>query len=96
MRRRQFIAFVGGVAATWPLVARAQLLARQVRVGLLSTAGSFSNSVFVSFLKEMGRLGYDETRVAYEFRSAGGDLDRLPTLAAELASLAIDVRDRRF
>ena len=90
MRRREFIALVGGAVAL-PLAARAQQAARQVHVGLLSTAGTFSNSVFQAFLHEMRRLGYDDTRVAYEFRSAGGDVTRLPTLAAELTAMPIDV-----
>jgi putative ABC transport system substrate-binding protein len=90
MRRREFVTLLGGASAAWPLAARAQA-ARQVRVGLLSTAGTLSNSVFEAFHQEMRRLGYADTRVAYEFRSAGGDFTRLPALAAELAGMPIDV-----
>jgi putative tryptophan/tyrosine transport system substrate-binding protein len=91
IKRRKFITLLGGAAVAWPLAARAQQAARQVRVGLLSTAGTFSNSVFEAFHQEMRRLGYADTRVAYEFRSAGGDFTRLPTLASELAGMPIDV-----
>src|SRR6266851_3896934 len=93
MKRREFITLLGGAVTSpvlCPLAARAQQAARQVRVGLLSTAGTFSNSVFEAFHQEMRRLGYADTRVAYEFRSAGGDFTRLPMLAAELAGMPID------
>ena len=62
-----------------------------MRVGLLSVAGTFSNSVFVAFLQEMRRLGYNDGRIAYEFRSAPDDVTRLPKLAAELVGLPVDV-----
>jgi putative tryptophan/tyrosine transport system substrate-binding protein len=89
MRRREFIAGIGGAAA-WPLVVRAQDVP-QIRVGLLSVAGTFSNSLFEAFHQEMRSLGYPDARVAYEFRSAGGDLTRLPALAAELVAMPVDV-----
>jgi putative ABC transport system substrate-binding protein len=91
MRRREFITLLGGAAAAWPLAARAQQTARQVRVGLLSTAGTFSSSLFEAFRQEMRRLGYDDKRVSYEFRSALGDFARLPGLAAELSGMPVDV-----
>jgi putative tryptophan/tyrosine transport system substrate-binding protein len=89
VKRREFIAGLGSAAA-WPLVARAQDVP-QIRVGLLSVAGTFSNSLFEAFHKEMRSLGYPDARVAYEFRSAGGDLTRLPALAAELVGMPVDV-----
>jgi putative ABC transport system substrate-binding protein len=89
--RREFITILGGAAAAWPLAARAQQGGRLVRIGLLSTAGTFSNSLFEAFRQEMRRLGYADTRVAYEFRSAGGDFSRLPALAAELVGMPVNV-----
>lgn len=91
MRRREFIILLGGMAAAWPLASLAQQANRQVRVGLLSVAGTFSNSVFQAFVQEMQRLGYDDARVSYEFRSAAGDVTRLPRLATELVGIPVDV-----
>lgn len=90
MRRREFVLLIGGAAAALPFASRAQA-ERQVRVGLLSAAGTLSNSVFLAFLQEMRRLGYNEGRIAYEFRSAPGDVTSLPKLAAELAGMPVDV-----
>ena len=89
MKRRKFIAGLGSAAA-WPMVARAQDV-RQIRVGLLLVAGTFSNSLFEAFHQEMRKLGYADARVAYEFRSAGDDLTRLHALAAELVGTPVDV-----
>jgi ABC-type uncharacterized transport system substrate-binding protein len=54
-------------------------------------AGTFSNSLFETFHQEMRSLGYPDARVAYEFRSAGSDLTRLPALAAELVGMSTEV-----
>jgi hypothetical protein len=67
IRRRKFIELMGGAAVTWPLAAGAQQADREVRVGLLSVAATFSNSVFVAFLQEMRRLGYDDARSPTNF-----------------------------
>jgi putative tryptophan/tyrosine transport system substrate-binding protein len=91
MRRREFITLLGGTAVAWPLASRAQQANRQMRVGLLSVAGTFSNSLFQAFVQEMQRLGYDDARVSYEFRSAAGDVTRLSRLAAELVGLPVDI-----
>jgi ABC-type uncharacterized transport system substrate-binding protein len=88
--RRDFVAALGSTAA-WPMVGRAQHADRHIRVGLLSTAGTFSNSVFEAFRQEMRRLGYADTRVTYEFRAAGGDLTRLGKLPADLVGTPVDV-----
>ena len=82
---------IGGAAAALPFASRAQQAERKARVGLLSVAGTFSNSVFVAFLQEMRRLGYNDGQIAYEFRSAPDDVTRLPTLAAELTGMPVDV-----
>ncbi len=91
MRRREFITLIGSAAAALPFASRAQQADRKVRVGLLSVAGTFSNSVFLAFLQEMRRLGYNDGRIAYEFRSAPDNVTRLPKLAAELVGLPVDV-----
>jgi len=91
MKRREFIAAVGG-AAVWPFVARAQQAGRLARVGILTGGGQPANPVFEAFRQEMRRLGYVEGRtLMIEFRSAAGANDRLPELAAELVRLPVDI-----
>jgi putative ABC transport system substrate-binding protein len=90
MRRREFIAGLGAVAS--PLAARAQQPAVPV-VGYLSAG---SPDVFAerlrAFRQSLQEAGFVEGRnVAIEYRWAGDDLDRLPTLAADLAHRTVTV-----
>jgi putative ABC transport system substrate-binding protein len=92
VRRRDFIAGLG--AAAWPMAARAQQ-PKVFRLGYI-VPGSLSNPVAVNlrrqFLLGMRDLGYTEERnFKMETRVADGHLDRLPTLAAELAGLPVDI-----
>ena len=95
MRRREFLSLVGGAAAPyafWPLAARAQQPAMPV-IGYLSAAspGSISHWVAV-FHQGLAETGYIERRnVAIEYRSAEGQYDRLPAMAAELVRLQVAV-----
>jgi putative tryptophan/tyrosine transport system substrate-binding protein len=91
MRRRAFIAGLGGAAAL-PVVARAQQQTDKVwRVGYLtpSSATNFSVAVFDAFRLKLNDLGYVEGRnLDLHMRRANDDWARLPGLASELVSLA--------
>jgi putative tryptophan/tyrosine transport system substrate-binding protein len=89
MRRREFIALLGGAAAAWPLAARAQQPAGQPLVGLLSPlSATAAGRNIAAFRQGMRDLGYLEGRnVAFALRFAEGDVTRLPALAHELVNL---------
>src|SRR6267154_866159 len=94
MRRREFITLLGGTAATWPLAARAQQPAGRVyRVGYLGIVSREQALPFVNVFEEgLRSLGYRVgENVAIEYRSANGELEGLPALAAELVRLGVDV-----
>jgi putative tryptophan/tyrosine transport system substrate-binding protein len=83
--RRKFVAALGGAAAAWPLVARAQQPAMPV-VGLIN-AGSpevFSRYV-AAFHKGLNETGYVEGQnVTVEDHWLESQFDRLPALLADL------------
>ena len=89
MRRREFLALLGGAAAAWPLAARAQQTGKISRIGVLNNGGA---AVSVALLQGLHALGYTEGRnLTVEVRFADWKLDRLPALAAELVALKVDV-----
>jgi putative ABC transport system substrate-binding protein len=94
MKRREFIAFVGVGAASWPRSAAAQAPAKTVRLGILQ-GGTREDGDKLSgepFLSELAKLGYVEGRnLIVERRYADGKLDRLPALAAEIIAFRPDL-----
>jgi hypothetical protein len=62
MRRREFIALLGGAAATWPLAARAQQATKIPRVGILSPAGNEAAATLAAFRKGIRDLGISRGR----------------------------------
>jgi putative tryptophan/tyrosine transport system substrate-binding protein len=84
MKRREFIAGLGGAAA-WPLAARAQQPAMPV-IGLLSSTPfeTFSDE-FPAFRRGLAETGHVEGQnVGFEYRTAENHNDRLPALADDL------------
>jgi putative ABC transport system substrate-binding protein len=94
MKRRTFIAALGGAAA-WPLVARGQQSPRLRRIGVLQGIGDDPQTVarYRAFLDGFQQLGWtDGVNVKIDMRlSSAGDVGSARKYAAELVSLAPDV-----
>ena len=89
MRRRDFIAFLGGAATTQPFAARAQKSDQMRRIGILAPAPF---KTIDSFRERLRELGWSEGQnVEFAYRWAEGDDTRYPALAAELVSLKVDL-----
>jgi putative ABC transport system substrate-binding protein len=94
VRRRELVTLIGGAVAVWPLLARAQQSAVKVyRVGYLASLSQEQSLHFIKALEEgLRSLGYRVgENVVIEYRFADGEQEQLPTLAAELVRLGVDV-----
>ena len=92
MKRRDFLALVGG-AACWPLAARAQQPGRLPTIGFLGGGTPTSWKPWAAaFVQRLHELGWVEGRtIAIEFRWAEGRLERTQEIAAEFARRKVDV-----
>jgi putative ABC transport system substrate-binding protein len=89
MKRREFIALLGGAAAAWPLVARAQQAQKSYRVDYLALAGD-QDAVIIK--RRLAELGYAEGKnLIFDFRSAEGHPERLPQIAGDFVKTNPDV-----
>jgi putative ABC transport system substrate-binding protein len=93
MRRRQFIALLGGTAAAWPLATRAQQREQMRRIGALigfTETDPDVQSWLAAFRAALAKLGWTEgSNLRIELRWAG-DPDRIKTFAKELVDLRPD------
>jgi putative ABC transport system substrate-binding protein len=95
MTRREFITLLGGTAATWPLVARAQQGERMRRIGVLMSVAADDPEAPArvgAFSQGLSELGWTIGRnVRVDYRWFAGDTDVARKYAVELVALAPDV-----
>jgi putative ABC transport system substrate-binding protein len=95
LQRREFTMLLGGVAATWPLAARAQQGDHIRRIGVLqgqSAEDPESKARRTAFEQALQQLGWIQGRnVRIDYRFAGGDAATSRKQAEELVALAPDV-----
>ena len=91
MRRRDFIRAIAGSAVAWPLASHAQSAMPVIGYLGVETPERFATRLR-AFREGLSATGFDEGRnVAIEYRWAGGQIDRLPALAADLVQRKVSV-----
>jgi putative ABC transport system substrate-binding protein len=95
MKRREFMTLIGGMAAAWPLAARARQSEQMRHIGVLVAYDEGDPEAQVrtsAFRKNLEELGWTEGRnVHIDYRWGAGDPNRARALASELIFLAPDV-----
>jgi putative tryptophan/tyrosine transport system substrate-binding protein len=92
MRRRDFIAIIGGSAVPWPLVARAQQSAKLPTIAFMAVDASTWRTWTDAFVGRLHELGWVEGRtIVIEYRWTEGRPERLAEIVAEFIRLKVDV-----
>jgi putative ABC transport system substrate-binding protein len=98
MRRREFIAFLGGAAVAWPLAMRAQQSSKMKPIAIVSPATKISDmsvsgyGIYRVFFEELSRLGYVEGQnLVVERYSGEGRSERYADLARDVVSTHPDL-----
>src|SRR6185369_10442906 len=91
MKRREFIAVIGGAVAAWPLAARAQSIIQARRIGFLSAAPPPERELN-AFFAALAENGYVQGRNIVMVPQWGdGDVARLPELALALKNEGVEI-----
>jgi ABC-type uncharacterized transport system substrate-binding protein len=91
VRRREFIAMLGGAAAGWPLAARAQQLPKSLRIGI-TTIQARSSPPYAAFEQRLRELGYVEGQnLALDFLNPDDHADGISGAMKELVRRKVDV-----
>jgi putative ABC transport system substrate-binding protein len=95
MKRREFIALVGGAAAAWPVTSRGQQQGRTAYVAVFSYSKEndpAAKSYNEAWLKRLSEFGWSQGRnLKIGYRYTGGNADLIRQYAAELAASDVDV-----
>jgi putative tryptophan/tyrosine transport system substrate-binding protein len=85
MRRREFIAGLGGVAVAWPLAARAQQRTKPI-IGMLDglRVAPFPREETEAFYRGLAEVGFLQGDITFDYRTTGGHDERVPALVADL------------
>jgi putative tryptophan/tyrosine transport system substrate-binding protein len=92
MRRREFIALLGGASGAWPLAARAQQPGKLPTIGVLGSNAAIWRPWMDAFVQRLRELDWIEGRtILIEYRWADARPERVAEIAAEFVGLKVDV-----
>ncbi len=92
LKRREFITLLGGATVLSPVASVAQHAPKVPTIGALVIGNADPEEFWRVFRQGLRDLGYVEGKnIRFEFRSAEGQINRLPELAAELVRLKVDI-----